>query len=134
MRYPYQEIEPGKVAPIIDIRLFGRGRLYRFEAYVDSGADYSLFEEQVARLIGIKLKEGREIPLTVGDGDRMKAYLHRIPVLFSGEKFFAPICFSSQLGSGFNLLGRAGFFRKFRICFHEREGFLSVVKEGKDYL
>ena len=128
MHYPYQEIEPGKSGPIVDVRLFGPSRTFRFEAFIDSGADFSIFDPHAARLIGLNFTKGKHLPITVGDGDRMDAYLHQVPVSFAGEKFVAPICFSSQLGAGFNLLGRTGFFHRFRICFHEKKRFVSIVK------
>lgn len=128
MFYPYREIESGRFAPIVDLSLFGRTRVFHFEAFVDSGADYSIFDSSVARLLGLNLGKGKRLPVTVGDGDRMVAYLHHLPVLFAREKFLAPICFSNQLGSGFNLLGRAGFFERFRICFYERRRFTSIVR------
>lgn len=128
MHYPYREIEPGKLGPIIDLMLVGRLRSFRFEAFIDSGADFSIFDSGAAQLIGVNITKGKRLPITVGDGDRMVAYLHEVPVLFARERFVAPICFSSQLGAGFNLLGRAGFFRRFRICFHEGARFTSIVK------
>lgn len=128
MRFPYREIEPGKSGPIVDVRFFGRLRTFCFEAFLDSGADFSIFDVSAARLIGLNHTKGKRLPITVGDGDKMSAYLHHLSVSFAGEKFVAPVCFSSQLGAGFNLIGRSGFFQRFRICFHEKEKFTSIVR------
>ena len=131
MRFPYREIEPGKFGPVVDVHLFNRTRSFCVDAFIDSGADFSVFDISSASLIGLKYKEGRKIPITVGDGDRMIAYRHEVPVLFSGRRFVVPICFSEYLGAGFNLLGRAGFFDRFVICFHEKERYTSVMPVGK---
>lgn len=126
MRFPYREIEPGKYGPIVDVRLMGPSRVFRFEVFVDSGADFSIFDVHSAAIIGLKYQAGEKIPVTVGDGDRITVYRHILPVWFAGCRFSAPICFSPGLGSGFNLLGRTGFFQRFRICFHESKRFISV--------
>jgi hypothetical protein len=132
MRFPYREIEPNKFGPIVDLHLFGRNRLFRFYAFIDSGADYSVFDADAARIMGLSHRKGKKLPITVGDGDRMIVYRHDLTILFSGQKFIAPICFSEDLGAGFNLLGRAGFFDRFVICFHERDRYTSVILEQRN--
>jgi len=37
--------------------------------------------------------------------------------------------FSEKLGVGFNLLGRAGVFDRFKVCFQERERVLTFEAE-----
>lgn len=126
MIFRYREIEKGKFAPIVELVIYGEDRPFCFEAFIDSGADYSVFDESSAYLLGLDLKKGTKVPITVGDGDRMIAYLHEVEVSFADKKFKTPICFSSALGAGFNLIGRKGFFQKFTICFHERAKYVSV--------
>ena len=126
MRFPYREIEPGKLGPIVPIRLFGGERPFLFDAFIDSGADFSIFDADAATAMGFDYRSGRKISITVGDGDRMTVYRHQLLVHFATRSFRAPICFSSDLGSGFNLLGRTGIFEKFRICFHEKHRFVAI--------
>jgi len=128
MQFFYREIEPGKFGPVVDIRLKGPTRFFHFEAFVDSGADFSIFDIHSAQIIGLHYQDGEKIPVTVGDGDRIVVYRHQLPVWFAGSRFIAPVCFSPDLGSGFNLMGRAGFFERFRICFHEHAKLISVKK------
>ena len=125
MRFPYQPIEPGKLGPVVPVRIFGR-RPILVDAFIDSGADLSLFDASVAEALGIDHQKGTKLRITMGDGDQITAYRYQLLVQFSRYTFKAPICFSTALGSGFNLLGRSGFFDKFRICFHEKQAFVSV--------
>lgn len=122
MRFPYREIEPGKYGPIVDLKLKRQKRFFCFEAFVDSGADFSIFDVHSAAILGLKYQKGVKIPVTVGDGDRITVYRHILPVTFAGQNFLAPICFSAALGSGFNLLGRAGFFQNFVSVFMSMSG------------
>lgn len=128
MTFSYKKIGPSKYGPVVPLRLKGRREWFLFNAFVDSGADYSVFDASLVSLLGLTLKSGVEKSLTVGDGDKMTVYLHTVPVRFSGFLFNALIAFSSELGSGFNLMGRATFFEKFQICFNDRARVLRATR------
>jgi len=121
MRYPYREITKGFLAPIVDIQIWAYGRWIAFDAYVDSGATYTIFRPDKAEILGLNFRSGRKIMIRVGDGKLIPVYLHKLPVQFSGQKFTATIGFSESLGVGFNILGRISFFDRFRICFNDKE-------------
>jgi len=119
MKFRYQQ-KHGKYLPIIPIRLRSvEGEWITFDAYVDSGATYSIFTEEIGEILGIDVEKGDKIHITVGDGSLITAYLHSIEVWIGEYEFSAIVGFSKHLGIGFNILGRAGFFDRFRICFDE---------------
>ena len=120
MRFTYLEVSRGVFAPIINLEIWTGGRWVVCEAYIDSGATYSIFHTDVAELLGLSYRKGRRMFVKVGDGGLISVYLHRLPVRFADIKFNAPIGFSESLGVGFNLLGRVGFFDRFRICFDDK--------------
>lgn len=128
MIFPYKKIGGLKYGPVVPVALKGRHRWVPFNAFVDSGADYSVFHSDVAKLMGLTPTVGQKKVVTVGDGDGMVVYLHTAVVRFADFIFKAPIAFSAQLGSGFNLLGREVFFEKFQICFNDRDHVLRVTK------
>ena len=97
------------------------------EAYVDSGASFSIFGSDRADLLGVDYKRGTPVHLVVGDGDSLEVFLHKVSVEFAGTEFVAEIGFSHELGIGFNLLGRKSFFDRFRICFDDRHRRLDVT-------
>ena len=76
--------------------------------------------------LGLSPQRGSLKRIQVGDGDEIRAYLFILPVTFYGYFFKAPICFSDRLGPGFNLLGRKGFFDRFRVCFDDKNFRLSM--------
>ena len=126
MTFPYQKFS-GRFLPIVPIELKNKQWVI-FDAYVDSGASYSVFHTDVAGIIGLNLEKGRKIYITVGDGSQIIVYLHKIEVKFAGEQFVATIGFSRNLGIGFNLIGMKDVFDKFRITFDNRNKVLEVVK------
>ncbi len=126
MRFPYLPVDKKEFAPIIPLKMFGKDGWIGFEAYVDSGASFSIFHIDRAEILGIKYEKGERIHMTVGDGGLIEVFIHRLKVRLAGEGFFADIGFSKQLGIGFNLLGRKSFFDRFRICFDDSYHFLEL--------
>ena len=120
MKFPYLEASRGIFAPMVNLEIWASGRWVVCEAYIDSGATYSIFHADIAEQLGLDYKKGRRILVKVGDGGLIPVYLHKLPVKFANVKFNAPLGFSENLGVGFNLLGRIGFFDRFRICFDDK--------------
>ncbi len=92
-----------------------------FWAYVDSGARYSVFHPDHAKILGVNIYKGRKIPLTVGNGMNIDTYIHKLPVKFAEKEFTAEISFSPSLGTGTNILGMKSFFDNFQICFNNNK-------------
>lgn len=128
MIFSYKKVSASTYGPIIPVALRARARWVPFNAFVDSGADYSVFHSDVAALLGLNLFAGKKKIVTVGDGDEMVTWLHDIQVRFAGYVFVAAIAFSPGLGAGFNLIGRKTFFEKFQVCFNDRDRFLRATR------
>ena len=122
MKFPYIMFRD-KLAPIVPIELKGKERI-NFNAYVDSGAGYSIFHSRITGLLGLKLEDGKKVYVTVGDGSQIIVYIHKINVRLAEKIFDASIGFSRHLGIGFNVIGRLDVFDRFKICFDEKEKFV----------
>jgi len=127
MRFPYYQVAINYFAPIILLKIYGKGGWISFEAYIDSGASFSIFSVDRAEILGLDYTKGKRVFLTVGDGSLIEVYLHRLKVELANKVFFAQIGFSKQLGVGFNLLGRRSFFDRFRICFDDLHRFVELT-------
>jgi predicted aspartyl protease len=119
----------GLTVPIISVGINHAQIWYPVEAFVDSGATYSIFTDQVAATIGLEYKTGSKIFVQVGDGGLIAAYLHNLTIQLGKEKLVAPLGFSDRLGVGFNLLGRTGIFSYFKVCFDEKNRVVSFEKQ-----
>lgn len=71
MIFPYKKTGASRYGPIVPVALRGPSRWVPFNAFVDSGADYSVFHSDVAILLVLKLTAGEKKIVTVGDGDEM---------------------------------------------------------------
>ena len=128
VEFPYLKDAQGHDAPIIYLQAWTGDRWLYLQAYVDSGASWSIFHLDVAQLLGIKLSRAKRRYVTLGNGSILPVYLQRIKVRFAGMEFMAPAGFSDALRMGFNLMGRAGFFTRFTMCFNDRARTLTVTR------
>jgi hypothetical protein len=126
MRFPYFQLGVDNFAPIIPLKIQGKEGWITLEAYIDSGASFSILNIDRAAILGVDYRTGRRFYLTVGDGNRIEVYLHKMKVELAGFEFVADIGFSRQLGVGFNLLGRKSFFDHFRICFDDKHRYVEL--------
>ncbi|MEW6418842.1 MAG: hypothetical protein AB1480_12095 [Nitrospirota bacterium] len=119
--FPYKLVDR-RYIPIIPIILYGSLETkVRTEAYVDSGATFSIFNIDIAKSLMLNLKNAREQFFVVGDGSFIPARVIKIPVQVGNEKIISDIAFSEKLNIGFNLLGRKGIFEYFdEIAFCEK--------------
>ncbi len=118
----------GRFAPIVYLQVWTGNRWLYLQAYVDSGASWSVFHVDVAQLLGIKLNKAKRRYVELGNGSVLPIYLQRIKVRFAGVEFVVPAGFSDALHMGFNLMGRAGFFNRFSMSFNDRVRALTVTR------
>jgi len=120
MKFSYIKLR-GRYLPIIPLKIKGEDGWAIYNAFVASGAGYSIFQSDVAEDLNLKLEEGKKEYITVGDGSLIIVYVHRLEIQIGDEAFEAEIGFSKQLGIGFNIIGRKDIFERFTICFDEKE-------------
>ena len=128
VEFPYMKDAQGHYAPIVYLQVWTGNRWLYLQAYVDSGASWSVFHVDVAQLLGVKLNRAKRHYISLGNGSVLPIYLEHIRVRFAGLEFTAPAGFSDALRVGFNLLGRAGFFDRFTMCFNDRTRLLTVTR------
>lgn len=88
----------------------------------------SVFHMKTAKALGLERRKGKEMVVTVGDGDQMPVSIYRLKVRFSDFVFWAQVGFSEALGTGFNIIGRASFFDRFRICFNDLNKVVTTLR------
>ena len=126
--FSYLKDAQGHHAPIVYLQVWTGNRWLYLQAYVDSGAFWSIFHVDVMQLLGIKLTKAKRRYVSLGNGSVIPIYLQHIKVRFAGMEFNAPAGFSDSLRVGFNLLGRAGFFDRFTMCFNDRARVLTATR------
>lgn len=118
--FSYQKNSQGQYFPIVPVTISYKLKKADTSALIDSGATISIFKEDVADLLGIKIENGEEIFMG-GVGGRIKGYLHKLDMEVASKKFKIPVIFSYEYLVSLNLLGRDTFFPNFSITFTEKD-------------
>ena len=118
IKFPYKTYK-GIPCPIITLEVLGAKKWSILDAYVDSGAFYSIFCIQDAELLGVDYQKGKQSFATVGDGSLIPVFSHILPIKIGDISLKATIGFSPRLGVGFNLLGRKDIFERFIVIFDD---------------
>ncbi len=108
--------------PIVPVTLFSRSSSFKTEAYVDSGAFYSIFRSEMLENLQLRKEQGNLKMLRAADGKLLQARLFRLPIELGDVRIRTLIAFSDELHIGFNLLGRQTVFNAFdEVAFNERK-------------
>ena len=124
MKFKYR-YEKASYYPIVEFVMENKGNKIRTDAVVDSGASISIFKSEIAKAIGINLKDG-EKRVFQGASSKLVGYIHKVRLMVNNCSFECKIAFSDDLQTSFNLLGRESVFDKFLITFNEKDKELEI--------
>ena len=105
--------------PIIPVDISYKGKILRYAALIDSGADFCIFDAQIGEYLGIDICEGRqEVFGGIQERGGATAFLHNVVLNIGGWNYKTVIGFSYDIAKhGFGILGQKGFFDKFIVKF-----------------
>lgn len=126
MKYKYTAFFPPKgiskwvKRPMIEAEVFGPQGSQKFNALIDSGADTSLFNIQVAELLGFDLANAKKANFTGIIGATSCYFFENVEIKLEGQEKLInlPVGFIDSDTVGL-LLGQEGFFDKNRIKFEK---------------
>ncbi len=127
LQFPYKRYRSG-LAPILPIKVWAGGRWRKVEAYVDSGAAYSVLTVAEAKRLGLLKIKARRVAVTSSGGRTLKISLHRLWVKIADEPRLS-VTFGVPRGFDVdsNLLGRRDFFKKYQVTFDDLHGTVSLT-------
>ena len=134
MKYRYTSFFPPEKTlkwvkrPLIRIEVFGPKEKRVFDALVDSGADCSLFNLEIAELLEIDLSKAKERKFTGISGTVTGYYLPEVEIKVDGvdRPIKIPVCFLQSPTVGL-LLGEEGFFDSYRIKFEKDHDTFEII-------
>ena len=122
IKFPYKTYM-GIPCPVVSVEI----KETMIDAYVDSGALVSIFSIKEADALGINYQTGQPGLVTVGDGNKITVFFHKLPIKIGEISFQATMGFSPKLGVGFNLLGRKDIFERFIVSFNDLKKVVSFL-------
>jgi predicted aspartyl protease len=124
----FDTLQSYESSPNIEVTLTVRSseKSYNFRAVVDTGADYCVFQPDIAEVLGIELAAGSEISIGNAAGSTFKAYGHEVELEYCGIRFSTMVYFADVPQFRRNLLGRVGWLDQFRIAIVHHDSSLYV--------
>jgi hypothetical protein len=121
--------------PIIPVTLRRGDLLVVTEALVDSGAASSIFDAQIAEILGIHdlAADSQEIVFEGVSGHQLVGYRHEVTIEVGGHCYAQiPIAFSHGMpDNAVNILGQQGFFDLFPIKFTFGKKEIDLMNGGR---
>jgi hypothetical protein len=118
--------------PMVEIELIGDGGSQKVLALLDSGADYSLFDYDLAVAAGIDLSKSRDDRLTGIGGETLGKRLDKVDIkvqdIVNAVKI--PACFIKNFTAG-ALIGQEGFFDQYKIKFEKDHDTFEIIPVRK---
>lgn len=106
--------------PIISVKISANENFVRYEALIDSGADFCIFDAEIGEYLGLKVSSGIQISYCGIQGEKNStAFLHQVILNIGGWDYETVVGFSKGISSkGFGILGQKGFFDMFVVKFN----------------
>ena len=131
MRFPYRKINLQNpfnskkfiLRPIIPFSIKCKDKALRFEALIDSGADFNIFPIEIAKKLGITLKNSDSISFTGVGGNIINGIKADVLLEIGSQKIQAIVVFA-PVDSG--ILGQYGFFDLFKVNFDLKNKIIKV--------
>jgi hypothetical protein len=127
LKYKYQTIGSSKLPrPFIPLTLRHNDRTVKIKALIDSGADFCMFDGELADILDIDLSKLEKIKIN-GVAGTATCYVAHIEIGVDGKFFPSPAIFSLEFSPDEfgGLAGQLGFFDTFTIEFNRKA--MSVV-------
>ncbi len=118
MKFPYKKYSSGILRPVIPIQIIHKKLAVPYEVLVDSGADFCIFDAQIADILGIDIESGEKNEVAGITGVNAPIYFHDILMKVGGWTFNIRAAFLREIGKfGYGVVGQKGFFNLFVIKF-----------------
>ena len=105
--------------PIIPIQITVDDLSVRYDALIDSGADFCIFDASLGESLGLDIRSGTEIAFGgIQQRGGATAYLHHLQIAVGGHGYTTIVGFSFDIAThGYGILGQKGFFDMFLVKF-----------------
>jgi hypothetical protein len=101
-----------------------------FEAKVDTGASFCIFERKHAERLGLEVENGEEIRISTAT-NYFFAYKHELRMTIMNIETVSTVCFAKEESFTRNVLGRQGWLDRVKLGLIDYEGKLFLSEYNK---
>jgi aspartyl protease len=113
--------------PLVSVRLAHKGKHQKVWALIDSGADVSVFNSDIASLLGLTPNARTPNPMVGLIGGAIDAWLHPIELTVGEFPSVAiNVAFTDTNIPDVSILGQRGFFDNFQIRFQRYKDLIEI--------
>jgi hypothetical protein len=114
--------------PILSIQIACNHNKETIWALIDSGAEISVFNSEIAGLLNIEIRSGKQFNLGgIVDNRGLHAWLHQVSMTVGDlGSISTMVAFTDSESPGLSLLGQKGFFDNYQIRFKRFQNVFEV--------
>lgn len=116
-----------KTGITVSVVLKSGDELVDFEAKIDTGSSYCIFERKHAERLELDVESGDEVTISTAT-NRFRAYGHELGLSVLGVETYSKVYFAKEYSFTRNVLGRQGWLDRVKLGLIDYEGklFLSA--------
>lgn len=119
-----------KVGITVSVILFSGSESIDFEAKIDTGASFCVFERKQAERLNIEVETGELLKISTATGS-FAAYAHEVTLTVLDIETVSTVYFAKDESFTRNVLGRQGFLDRVRLGLVDYEGKLLLSDYNK---
>ena len=119
-----------KVGITVSVILFSGDESVDFEAKVDTGSSFCVFERKQAERLNLDVESGELLRISTATNG-FDAYGHELAVMVMGIETYSKVYFAKEESFTRNVLGRQGWLDRVKLGLIDYEGKLFLSEYGK---
>lgn len=127
MIFHYLEIAPSILRPVIPIILKAENKFVLYSVLIDSGADYCIFDIEIAKSFEIRL-QSKKISLKGIAREKVTGFLGKVELNINGTSYDISAIFAPIGEFSYGILGQKGFFDHFDVKLSYQRKIIELTK------
>jgi Aspartyl protease len=119
VRFRYLSYNGGLVRPVMPLRVAVANQWVDASVLVDSGADITILDAELAEDLGLTLEDGAHAVIRGATGHDQDVYFHQVQLTVGPISYGARVAFTRR-AEPYGLAGQLGLFDQFHISFDRR--------------
>jgi Aspartyl protease len=116
VKFAYARYSETVVRPVIRVQIRAGKRSADYELLVDSGADITILDAELAADLGIDVIAGFRATVMGATGEPQDTYIHPVTLKVGSHSYKTHVAFMPT-ANPYGLAGQRGFFDHFRVTF-----------------